>query len=293
MQYKWIVTEKQKLVQFIKNSLTKETYSLRKIKSFIDKGYCTVNKKRERFASVVVQKNDTISLCIPEELQTDTSFSTDRILYEDEYFFAYDKPVGMSCDEQGIVAQMRQNKRRCILVHRLDKVTSGVLLIAKSKDIEEYFLQQFQERKIRKEYIAIVDGIVKNQKGVVKNYLGPLKSGFGQVKWGKVSKNGSLAHTEYECICFGKKETLLRLYPYTGRTHQLRIHTSDLGHPILGDPLYGTHSKSSFEASRLMLHAEKITFLHPVTKEVMHISAPLPDEMKKAVVQLFKRDLYS
>jgi 23S rRNA pseudouridine955/2504/2580 synthase/23S rRNA pseudouridine1911/1915/1917 synthase len=295
MRFEWVVQEKQagcKLVQFLQQSLREKKYSLRKLKSYIDRGWCTVNQKIERFASIAVKKNDRICLLLPDEQESsDIGFSEDRIVYEDEYFFAYDKPAGVSCDEQGIVAQCKKIKKPCILVHRLDKGTSGVLLIAKMRKIADYFIEQFKERAIRKEYLAIVHGIMKDKQGTIENHLGPLKSAFGQQKWGKVAKNGFFAHTDFACVTFGEHETLVRLFPRTGRTHQLRIHMADKGHPILGDPLYGKGTRSTYEAYRLMLHAEKVTFIHPITKEVMHISAPVSDEMKKAIVQLFKSAL--
>ena len=153
-----------------------------------------------------------------------------------------------------------------LLVHRLDMDTSGLLLIAKRKDIHQALQAQFKHRAVRKQYVAWLEGSVQTDKGVVDLPLRPDPLDRPRQLVDKVQ--GKPAVTRFEVLRREGGRTLVAFYPETGRTHQLRVHAAHpegLGHPIVGDPLYGTSS------TRLYLHAARLTFRHPATGEEMTI----------------------
>jgi tRNA pseudouridine32 synthase/23S rRNA pseudouridine746 synthase len=145
--------------------------------------------------------------------------------------------------------------------------TSGLLLIAKSSSVHQKLQSQFIKRQIKKQYIALLDGLIKEERGRIEL---PLRPDFHNLPNQLVCfAYGKSAQTDWEVINRTEHHTLIRFFPITGRTHQLRVHaahSSGLNTPIVGDDLYGT------KANRLHLHAESITFKHPVTKETMTIS---------------------
>lgn len=275
----WVVSSAEsgfKLIDFLASKLQ---ISKKKIKESIERNKCLVNYRIERFANTFIFECDCVSFQID-------SFSfilpqediNDRILYEDEFFIAYDKPSGITCDSQGILSLWPSKNFE--LVHRLDKETSGVLLIAKSHTIFKAFVAQFREHLVKKRYFAIVDGYLKNEKGIIENYLGKKKTFAGQTLWASVDKSkGLYSLTEWECKKREKDHSVIICYPQTGRTHQIRVHMAEMGHPILGDGQYGRQFTSTLKVPRLCLHAEAIAFFNPKTSQEMEITAPLPKEL--------------
>jgi RluA family pseudouridine synthase len=284
MRTEWIVSaedEGEKLVAFLKKSISEEC-SLRKIKSWIDAGACSLNGRTERFHHTRLRANDKVRLINLETKQTQVAnppqkSSLNRILYEDSDILVFNKPPGFTCDERA------EKELKAYLVHRLDKDTSGVLLAAKNEACREALFEQFRKRETRKEYLALVDGVVKQARGSIRNHLAPIQKFQGGQIWGAVEKDGLLALTDWQCVKRGHTATLMRLFPHTGRTHQLRAHMADIGHPILGDRLYGKDFQCDYVPVRQMLHAERLTFSHPTLKKTIEIIAPMPEDFYAAM----------
>jgi len=198
-----------------------------------------------------------------------------EIMYEDEYLAVVNKPEEFLSvpgkqvtDSVFTRVKLRYPKATGpLVVHRLDMSTSGLLLIAKSSEIYKKLQSQFIKRQIKKQYVALLNGIIREDTGTITL---PLRVDLDNRPSQLVCfEHGKAAQTNWEVIQRMKDQTLIRFYPITGRTHQLRVHAahpSGLNSPIVGDDLYGT------KANRLHLHAESITFQHPVSMEIMTIS---------------------
>jgi 23S rRNA-/tRNA-specific pseudouridylate synthase len=276
---KWVVTPEEsglKLLKFLKSKY--EAYSSKQLKSFLENNLCAINGITERFATAQVYKGDNISFKIPtfvESKKDKMTFSKDRILYEDDELLIYNKPAGLTSDSF---------KTDLKLIHRLDRETTGVLMFAKSDRLLEEMIKLFRQHLVRKVYLAIVDGTPKQQKGIVDNYLGKKHVYEGQAIWGKVSEEKGLhAVTEWTLEKAGKNFSLLRCYPKTGRTHQIRVHLSEMKLPILGDYQYCRSFKCTYQPDRCLLHAYKVLFIHPTKKIKMEVKAPLPSDFLLAL----------
>jgi len=227
------------------------------------------------------------------------------ILFEDEMVLVVDKPPGLVVNRaesvKGETVQDWVEKKdkdffakwkgeneeffnRSGVVHRIDKETSGILVIAKTPEAFVELQRQFKERIVKKTYRAIVHGDVVPEEGEIRAPVGRLpwnREHFGIVPGGKE------AITKYKKLSIVKKEepfSLLELYPETGRTHQIRVHLKYINHPILGDYLYAGRKVGRDDrvwVPRVMLHAYKIEFLHPSSGNHIAIEAPIPDDMKR------------
>lgn len=198
-----------------------------------------------------------------------------RIVWEDEVMAVVDKPSGMlslpgKIGDDSVATWALKRWPGAMLVHRLDMMTSGILLVAKTSDAYHHLQKQFEKRTIKKKYLAVVEGVPQQEHGIIDLPLSsdPLNRPYQMVDYA----HGKRAITEYRALTRVTKEpsrcyTLLALWPHTGRTHQLRMHCAHeqgLGCPIVGDELYGQ------KADRLYLQAQAITFVHPVTGKRMH-----------------------
>lgn len=215
---------------------------------------------------------------LAEDLFKDTPL---KILYEDEWIVAVEKPSGMLSvpgkndldSVQQRLKLMYPNATGPLVVHRLDMATSGILLAAKDKDVHARLQSQFETRSISKEYIAILDGVPSQDFGIIDLpiCLNPLDRPRQMVDF----ENGKSAITEYKVECIKNGQAKVVFKPYTGRTHQLRVHSahvSGLGCPISGDELYGNPDS----APRLCLHAARLVFRHPVSDKEIEIVSPSP-----------------
>ncbi|MEN9972188.1 MAG: hypothetical protein RIS20_535 [Bacteroidota bacterium] len=201
------------------------------------------------------------------------------IIYEDDYLLVVNKPAeflsvpGKTIDDsvQSRIHHKYPSATGPLLVHRLDMSTSGIILIAKKKDIHESLQKQFLKRSVEKRYMALLQGYVKSTQGEIDL---PLRVDLDDRPRQLVCyAHGKHALTKYEVLERTKGHTRVYFYPHTGRTHQLRVHAahvSGLNAPIIGDDLYGQKS------DRLYLHAEYLSFWHPITKERMEIKCPAP-----------------
>lgn len=209
------------------------------------------------------------------------NFAKDKVIttvYEDEYFLAINKPHELlsvpGINVQDSVYTRMQLKypdaTGPLIIHRLDMNTSGLMLIAKTKEVHKLLQGQFIKRKVKKQYVAILDGIIQNDNGKISL---PLRVDLEDRPRQLVCfEHGKKAETHWEVVSRSEDTTRIRFYPITGRTHQLRVHAAHpdgLNTAILGDDLYGV------KGERLHLHAEKIEFLHPISREVINIEAPV------------------
>jgi len=216
------------------------------------------------------------------------------VLYEDEAVCVIDKPVGLVVHpgaghrEHTLVHALLHrvpslshlSKDRPGIVHRLDKETSGVMVIAKTNAAHMHLAQQFKDHTIERRYVALVDGDVAFDEGVIDVPIRRHTTDRKRMAVG-YGEDAREAHTVYKVMKRFTTFTAVELFPQTGRTHQLRVHLAHLGHPVLGDPVYGR--KKNF--SRLALHAQDLGFTHPVTGEMRRFSSPLPPEMEEAMKQ--------
>lgn len=287
----WHVTEQEsgsKLQAFLQAKLGKE-YSLRDIKNMLAGNCCTLNNSIERFGSTRVGRGDKIHLRLrPQAPQLPSSaktFSLPPILYSDEALTIIDKPSGVASDNPTIAHAITQHLGRpSILAHRLDRDTSGVLIFAHSKEVFEQLIALFRSRQVIKIYLALVDGIPAHPKGTISNYLAKVHSYQGQSLWGAVPKaQGQEAITKWQTERVLTNSALLQCQPITGRTHQIRVHLSGIGHPILGDKQYGKKFQSSYLPKRCLLHAQAITLPHPITGRTLFVEAPIPADLSQAL----------
>lgn len=274
---------KLSLFSFLQEQL-KGTLSHKAIKRFIDAKRCKVNGQVVTISTAALKKGDSILL----DLSPLEKIAQEQvILFEDAYLLILNKKVGSICDEQ-FVKPFKKEYPQLALVHRLDKETSGVLLLAKDEKTKEGMITLFKKHAVEKLYLAIVDGVFKKSEGKIENYLGQIEKSDFQITYGSVTeKEGKRAITHYRILKKSSNASLLLCQPITGRTHQLRVHLSSISHPILGDWQYGKQFICKYEAQSHLLHAYKVEFIHPVTKEKLQIKAPLPKEFDLAVKELF------
>lgn len=201
-----------------------------------------------------------------------------EVLYDDAWIVAVNKPEGMlsvpgKLSATSLQEQVQQLYPQCDIqvVHRLDMATSGVLLFAKNQEVHKALQAMFASRQVKKQYVAILDGIVEQQRGIINLPL--ILNPDDRPRQIVCHTHGKQAITHYEVIEQKEGKTRIYFYPETGRTHQLRVHASHpdgLNTPIVGDTLYGSH------ASRLFLHAQTISFTHPISKKNITITTTCP-----------------
>ena len=168
------------------------------------------------------------------------------------------------------------------IVHRLDKDTSGLLIIAKNDKAHINMSNEIKNRKVKKVYIALVRGIVAENEATINMPIG--RSNKDRKKMAVV-KNGKEAITHFKVIKRFDKYTLLEVKIDTGRTHQIRVHLSEIGHPVVGDEIY-SNGKNEFGVHGQLLHAKSLDFKHPITAKDMHLEAELPEEFKNVLKKL-------
>jgi len=232
-----------------------------------------------------------------------------KILYEDDDILVLDKPAGITVNKSDTtkgdytvqdwiennfkfqISNLKLNQGsdfygRAGIVHRIDKETSGILLVVKNLKAFENLQSQFKERKVKKTYAALVHGEVKPDEGEIKVPVGRLP--WNRKRFG-VLAGGKEAATKYKVIKRMKGYTLLELNPETGRTHQIRVHLKYINHPIFADYLYAGRKTSRDERKvldRVFLHAQKISFYHPKTGELISFESPLPEELTNVLISL-------
>lgn len=248
----------------------------------IELGNVTVNNHVVNSPKHELHETDDVKAIHPEF--TDFSKESLPVLYEDENVVVVNKPVGVLTHSKGAlndeftVAEFFRSKttyntetNRPGIIHRLDRDTSGILIGAKNPEAAKLLSKQFQDRKAKKTYIAILDGIPKEPKALLDLPIGRNPKAPSTFK---VDPNGKSAQTSYEVMEYQNNQSMVKLMPVTGRTHQLRVHLAYLNTPIRGDRVYGK------PAGRLFLHAWMLEITIPDGKRVT-FEAPLPVEFEK------------
>ncbi|CAL1329264.1 23S rRNA pseudouridine(955/2504/2580) synthase RluC [Candidatus Providencia siddallii] len=263
----------------------------------IRKGNIRVNKNRIK-PKYKLKKNDIIRIppirikkkIILSSLSDKKNFLKKSILYEDESILAINKPSGIAVHggsglSFGVIEGLRAifKKHHFLeLVHRLDRDTSGILLIAKKRSVLKILHEQLRSNKIRKEYIALVHGKWSSK---IKSIQIPLikNISINNKKIIKVNKKGKFSETHFEIKEYFDNVTLIKAIPLTGRTHQIRVHTMYAKHPIVFDVLYGNkkldEQLNNIVLKRLFLHASTLDFIHPKSGKKIQLHAPLNAEL--------------
>jgi len=290
---------------FIVNKISELSRS--RIAELIDSGFITVNGEKCR-RSTKLRGAEEIAIEIPappvRELKP-VQLNLD-IVYQDEYLAIINKPAGLivhpasSTDEVTLVhgllhefpdiAELNDDERPGI-VHRLDKDTSGCLIIARTEETRLKLIEMFSKREIKKEYYTLVKHVPRQTKFEIKKDIG--RSSHDRKKMSVNARRGKPALTIVTLIeQFGNIASALSVNIITGRTHQIRVHLADAGLPLIGDSTYGNAAKylsKEVEAGRQMLHARKITFEHPITGERLLFTAKIPDDISNVRRKLFEK----
>ncbi len=289
----WKVTELEsglKLLSFLRQKLGPGP-SARLLKRSLEANLCQINNRVERFGSISVGRGDIVNFTL-ETFQPAVNqaliYERIKTLYADEHLLIIDKPDGISSEDPVLLESIKGPSGYLKLVHRLDRETTGVLIFARSADTLKAMIELFRNRKVQKKYLALVDGVPKTKNGFIKNYLGKLHEYEGQNLWGPTDKTaGVLAETEWSIEKQAANCALVACVPLTGRTHQLRVHLSGMGHPILGDKQYAKRFRCTYRPQRCLLHALEIHFPHPITHQSLTVTAPLPDDFLEVLRILF------
>jgi len=283
------------------------------IQRLIKQGAITVNGKPTK-SSYEPSAGDRIRVVVPppEPNEVIPEPIPIDIVYEDREMLAVNKQAGIICHparatQRGTLANGLAHYAEHLshgddpfrpgIVHRLDKHTTGIMLVAKTDEAHWRLALQFERRTLQKEYLAIIEGRLQLDGDVIEAPI----TGHPRIKDKYVvpgprddPKRSSEAITRYEAVERFTGFTLVRLFPKTGRTHQLRVHMSHIGHPIIGDPMYGGHLITEAQLtgkaddpdqaiiSRQALHAYQISFLHPIREQPMTLQAPLPEDFRTA-----------
>lgn len=273
-----------------------DEYSRSFFQKAIKNGQVTLNGEVQTVGKTIVVTGDKVELTWPK-LQSSDLHGEDiplEILYEDEYIMAINKPPGLvvhpgAGNTSGTLVNallkhdpesfgcMVDEELRPGIVHRLDKDTSGVIVVGKSPQMVAKLSESFQIRKTKKLYLALTYGFMKEPFGKMENLIG--RCSGNRKKMAIVERNGKIAKTRYQVIGYNQSTSLVKVGIETGRTHQIRVHMASISHPIIGDELYaGKRALSHLKAPRQMLHAWRLRIPHPVFKRTMKFEAPLPKD---------------
>ncbi len=273
-------------------------FSRQLIKKIIEDGYVKVNSNTTE-PSYVLKFGDEIIVGL-KTLNDEKYKLADMIIHEDDDIIVLNKPAGLIVhptgeswlndpsallfSEESLVRLLylysslsTSDVRRMGLVHRLDAETSGVMVVAKNLSAQKFLMEQFSLRAVEKNYKAVVCGILSDDKLIIDAPIGR----FSGDKKLKVTEYGRDALTEVSVIKRGVSNSYVDIFPKTGRTNQIRVHLSYIGHPIVGDKIYGGK-----EYKRLMLHSYSISFIHPTSKKRMLFKAEIDRNFKTSISEL-------
>ena len=269
----------------------------------IEQGNILVNGKKQKVAYKIAE-NDVITVEHeePKQIELKAQKIPIEIIYEDEDIIVVNKPKGMVvhpangnpdgtlvnaimdiCKDSlsGIGGEIRPG-----IVHRLDKDTSGLLIVAKNDMAHVKMSEQIKNHEVKKTYIALVRGVIKENEATIDMPIGRSRTDRKKMT---VAKDGKNAVTHIKVLKRYDKYTLLEINIETGRTHQIRVHLSHIGYPIIGDYIY-SNGKNEFGVEGQCLHAKSLEFKHPITKKEMKLEAPLPEYFQDIIKKLDKNN---
>lgn len=292
--------ENQRLDVFLSNKLEDKSRSY--IQLLIEEGNVKVFEKIKK-SNYKLKVSDEVWVNVPDnkELELEPEDIPLHILYEDEDVIVVNKPKGLvvhpapgnytgtlvnallfHCkDLSGINGVNRPG-----IVHRIDKDTSGILVAAKNDNSHKALAEQLKEHSMTRIYVALVEGVIKQEEGTVDAPLA--RHPVERIKIAVV-KNGRRAVTHYRVLERFKNNTLVECRLETGRTHQIRVHMAHIGHPLVGDPVYG-FKKQRFNLNGQLLHAKKLGFIHPATGRYMEFESEIPDDFHK-IINILKNEM--
>jgi 23S rRNA pseudouridine1911/1915/1917 synthase len=275
-----------------------------KIEKLIKDNRVMINAKTVTRKNTVARIHDLVEVEYPEsdfyDYQIQRAGDTKEMdlirLFEDEYLVVIDKPAGITVhpgagrpqttildifrSRYPQIEKMKDTERPGI-VHRLDRDTSGILILAKDQTTMKHMQKKFKEKEIKKEYRALIQGKMRYKNGSIDSPItrhGKYRKKFTVIRQNHTGKSRE-AITEYSVLLEFNDTSYIRLIPLTGRTHQLRVHLSYYGNPILGDPVYG----KALSFKRLALHATKVEFFHPVSGNFITVNSSLPECLRKYI----------
>ena len=298
--YKYIVkneSQGKRLDKYVTEQNTEITRTA--VQRLIDEKNILVNGKEQK-ASYKVNENDVVEVEIPEpkKIEIKAEDIPIEVIYEDSDIIVVNKPKGMvvhpgngnldgtlvnaimaKCGDSlsGIGGEIRPG-----IVHRIDKDTSGLLIVAKNDKAHVNLSEQIKAHKVKKTYIALVRGVVRENEATIDMPIGRSKTDRKKMA---VCKDGKNAVTHIKVLKRWEHYTLLQVNIETGRTHQIRVHLSYIGYPIIGDYTY-SNGKNEFGVVGQCLHAQKLEFKHPTTNKIMELEAPLPEYFQEIIQKL-------
>lgn len=287
----------ERLDIFVVRKLPELTRS--RARKLIDEGFVLVDGQQPAKAGVTLDAGQRISITLPPpESDTLVPESTQlRIVYEDDDLLVVDKPAGMAVHPSpghsagtlvhALLAYSPTlsgvaGKKRPGIVHRLDKDTSGLIMVAKNDAAHLALAKELKDRKVEKTYVALVEGRVEPPEGTID---APIARHPTHRRKMAVMAGGREARTHFRVLREIGAYSLLELHPETGRTHQLRVHLASIGHPVAGDRMYG-YSKRVDGFPRQFLHAQRLAFAHPTTGQRIEVEAELAEDLKTALAAL-------
>ena len=262
----------------------------------IEEGNVTVNDRTAK-SSLKLSAGDRVTVTIPPTPPSSLAPEAMplKIVYEDANLLVIDKPAGLTVHPapghpggtliNAILAYYPRlaeisDSLRPGIVHRLDKDTSGLMIVAKNKSAEMNLVEQFRSRTVKKAYLVLVRGKLTPECGLIEAAIGRSPSDRKRMA---VVREGLEARTRYQVVKYLGGFTLLEVAPETGRTHQIRVHLAAIGYPVVGDAVYGVKSR---HLSRQFLHAYKLGFKLPSTGESVEFESPLPDDLARALREI-------
>jgi 23S rRNA pseudouridine1911/1915/1917 synthase len=305
--HRWVVSAakaRSRLDRFL--ALELPAHSRSQIQSWIRGGDVLLNGSRSKTGQLL-HVGDEIAVSVPSQgpdLPLPEPIPL-KVIYEDTELAVIDKPAGLVCHAgagrrsgtlvNAVLHRWGQveagDPMRPGIVHRLDKQTSGVMVIARTAPAIRSLGRQFKDREVRKEYIALVHGKVAQLEGIVDAPLG--RDPVDRKKISVRARKRRTAVTRYRLLEYVGPCSLLSVHPETGRTHQIRVHLASLGHPVVGDTVYGGGRRLSGNLQplvsglgRFFLHAHRLEFRHPRTGAALEFSAPLPEELAQLLDEL-------
>ena len=274
------------------------------IKKLAERGLITLGGKSVKAgSSAKAGEVVTVTLPDPEPIEAEPEDIPLKIVYEDDDFAIIDKPQGMTVhagagNTRGTLVNALlfnlqslssiNGKIRPGIVHRLDKDTSGLLVVAKNDTAHLSLSKQIAEKSCKREYLALLEGVLKEDEGRIVTQIG--RDSKDRLKMAVLPQGkGRRAETEFFVVKRFQNNTLVRFNLKTGRTHQIRVHAKYLSHPVVGDKLYG-YQKQRFHLEGQLLHACRLTMTHPSTGAVMSFTSPLPDYFERVLELLAKEE---